>query len=412
MKTFRRIFGIVATLSLILAFASACILTDEKDDDTFSYLVLVQEKGTSNIIENATVFIEVKGKAPLIGPTDTYGYARIFVEAAYAGQPGNLRVDAQGYEPYRRGMDISKDALPDVIYLVPENGPQPTNTSFLPILLLPTPAATETATALPPTATPLPTSPTAKVVIILPSETPGSGSALPFADVKGVRMALVPAGDFLMGSANSDPDAGENEKPQRSVYLDAFYIDVNEVTNALYATCVAQGGCPQKPECLFYYNDPAYANHPVVCVDWEQANTYCKWRDSRLPSEAEWEKAARGTDGRLYPWGNNAPTCSLANYSGCVGDTRVVGSYPSGGGPYGVFDMAGNVWEWVQDWYSHTTYVNPLLRNPTGPGSGTVRALRGGSRTDHAWSMRTTNRNGLDPGTRNNTIGFRCARTP
>lgn len=416
MKAYCLIFRLVVVILLTLEVASACVNPQKNnEDEVFSYVVRVQESGEDNIIEDATVIIEVTGNVPLISHTDSTGYARISVSASYAEKRGRLRVEAAGHKSYWREMNISKGVLPDLIYLTSEGDPYHESSSAVvlstdtPVL----PTKTETAPPQPPTATFPPPTPTLEYSVITPTDTPRPvGLTSSIVIEKGVSMVFVPVGEFLMGSVNSDSNASENEKPQRSVYLDGFYMDIYEVTNTLYAECVANGGCPRKPGCLWYYADPTYANHPVVCVDWEQASTYCEWRGARLPSEAEWEKAARGTDGRIYPWGNNTPTCSLANYSGCVSDTRVVGSYSSGVSPYGLFDMAGNVWEWVQDWYSDATYTNSRLRNPTGPESGRARVLRGGSRTDYAWSMRTANRNGNDASTSNNTIGFRCARTP
>jgi formylglycine-generating enzyme required for sulfatase activity len=236
-------------------------------------------------------------------------------------------------------------------------------------------------------------------------------------DAKGVPMCLVPAGQFTMGSENGDDD----ERPVHTVYLDAFYMDKYEVTNARYAACVADGACTPPHEMSSftrssYYGNPQYADYPVINVDWYQAQAYCAWRGARLPTEAEWEKAARGTDGRTYPWGNNAPTCSLANFdpargNSCVGDTSAVGSYPAGASPYGIYDLAGNVWEWVADWYDENYYAVSPSRNPTGPSSGSYRALRGGSWNSSEDFVRASYRNGNVPDSWYNNIGFRCTRS-
>ena len=167
------------------------------------------------------------------------------------------------------------------------------------------------------------------------------------------------------------------------VYLDAFWIDRTEVTNAMYAMCVLAKKCPvpNKTSSLKrsdYYSNPLYADFPVINVTWTYADAYCTWAGRRLPSEAEWEKAARGTEGKDYPWGNTMPGCSLLDYSRCVGDTVAVGSYPLGASPYGALDMAGNAWEWVNDWYSNTYYNDSLRNNPLGPASGNGRVVRGG----------------------------------
>jgi eukaryotic-like serine/threonine-protein kinase len=229
-------------------------------------------------------------------------------------------------------------------------------------------------------------------------------------------MMLVPVGNFSMGS-----DTGENdEKPMHTVYLDAYYVDKYEVTNKLYKACVEAGVCqpPVKTSSVTrasYYANSQFDNYPVIYVDWNMANAYCEWRRARLPTEAEWEKAARGTDGRIYPWGANID-CPFANYSGsekgaCVGDTTPVGSYANGVSPYGVYDMVGNVWEWVNDWYSETYYQSSPTENPLGPDSGQGRVLRGGSWYSNDLDVRSASRDRYDPTSPNDNIGFRCSRS-
>lgn len=204
-------------------------------------------------------------------------------------------------------------------------------------------------------------------------------------DQRGVLMRLVPAGEFTMGS--EETVSPMEEKPAHEVYLDAFYIDKYEVTNRLYKACVDAGTC--QPPLDFssatrssYYGNPDFDNHPVIYVDWNMAKSYCEWRGAQLPTEAQWEKAARGTDARTYPWGEGV-SCDRANYwpkdEACIGDTTEVGTYESNASPYGVYDMAGNVMEWVGDWYSSKYYWDSPASNPLGPASGEERVFRGGS---------------------------------
>lgn len=250
----------------------------------------------------------------------------------------------------------------------------------------------------------------------LPSET-FTPSPIPteIVDGKGVSMVLIPSGVFTMG-ANSGPN---NEIPAHSVQLDSYYIDKFEVTNAQYQLCVVDGTCIAPSKTFSntrsnYYGNPQYADYPVIWVDWNMANQYCDWRgeETRLPTEAEWEKAARGTKERLYPWGDGID-CGYANLSGCVGDTASVGSYRSGKSIYGVYDMAGNVWEWVSDWLDERFYasVKATVDNTQGPSGGKLRVLRGGSFLSGQESLRTTMRYGGPNTYKAAGVGFRCARS-
>jgi formylglycine-generating enzyme required for sulfatase activity len=219
-------------------------------------------------------------------------------------------------------------------------------------------------------------------------------------------MVYVPAGEFLMGSTDDDPYAvDDDEKPQHAVYLDAFWIDRTEVTNAQYRQCVEWGAC-QAPR--YWDDDSSNApDQPVQWVSWHDAQAYAQWVGGRLPTEAEWEKAARGTDGRIYPWGNSVPDCSKANYHGCADSALSVGSHPEGASPYGALDMAGNVYEWVADWYGEDYYQRSPLRNPVGPDSGTARVLRGGAWFFGRDFARCAARVFYSPDSRNSGFGFR-----
>ena len=266
--------------------------------------------------------------------------------------------------------------------------------------------------------TPIPFTPTALIEIPFvpaPIASPKSLSAR-MTDSKGIEMALVPAGEFLMGSTSSDKQAGKDEMPQHKVFLDDYYIDLTEVTNTMYRACEKSGACKPPMDKTSssrssYYDDPEFEDYPVINVEWEQARSYCEWRGARLPSEAEWEKAGRGTEAEIYPWGDQTD-CSLANISKCADDTTKVGEYPSGASPYGPLDMIGNVWEWVQDWYLDTYYQSSPSQNPTGPASGEHRSMRGGSCSTTWENARGANRSWRSPSETNPFIGFRCARSP
>ena len=224
------------------------------------------------------------------------------------------------------------------------------------------------------------------------------------------EMVWVGGGEFLMGSRESEKDAEDDEHPQRRVHLDGFWIDKCEVTVGEYRRfCQATGREMTKAPRWGWIND-----HPVVNVTWDDAAAYAKWAEKRLPTEAEWEKAARGTDGRKYPWGNEEPGDGRCNLSGSKDGyerTAPVGRYPSGASPYGCLDMAGNVWEWCADWYDPGYYKSGPTRNPPGPSSGVSRVLRGGSWSNYARYTRCANRNLIHPTLRSvSGFGFRCAR--
>jgi formylglycine-generating enzyme required for sulfatase activity len=285
-----------------------------------------------------------------------------------------------------------------------------------PKLFAPAPTATPTLTATrEPTLTSAPTSTPA------PTETPTTAptptiTPLPaeIVDPQGVSMVLVPAGKFQMGSENGDM----NERPVHTVYLDTFYLDKFEVTNARYRACVQADGCKAPLQAISYtrpdyYDSEQFDNYPVIYANWEMAKQYCEWRGARLPTEAEWEKAARGTDRRLYPWGSTIDA-SYANYNLKVGDTTAVGRYESGKSIYGAYDMAGNVWEWVSDWFQDNYYVSlgENALNPQGPANGEDKVLRGGSFYYRDYFVRAANRGWSKPDDVGSGYGLRCAMSP
>ena len=242
-------------------------------------------------------------------------------------------------------------------------------------------------------------------------------------DPGGARQALtaetvhVPAGKFVMGS---DPGEGtRDERPEHVVRLDEYSIDVHEVTNAEFRACVVAGKCspPLHLSSLdrkTYFHERKFDDFPVIYVTWSQARTYCAWKGGRLPTEAEWEKAARGPapDEREYPWGDTPPDCAHANFGGaqgCVGDTDRVGARPLGASPFGLLDLAGNVWEWTADWFDSQYYARSPAENPPGPDHGSHRVIRGGCWLSDASSLRVTCRQAELPSTQAPNVGFRCA---
>lgn len=230
-----------------------------------------------------------------------------------------------------------------------------------------------------------------------------------FREKDSMWMVYVPAGEFEMGNAAGEDD----EKPLRQVYLDDYWIDKYEVTNWHYERCVSEGACIEPAQTGSsqqddYYYNPDFSRNPVIHVSWYQARDYCQWAGGDLPTEAQWEKAARGVDGRVYPWGNNNPDSARANFDQNTGDTMGTGWFERGESPYGAQDMAGNVWEWVLDWYG--PYDPADTNNPLGPNTGEFKVFRGGSWKDNAWDLRTTSRYAYEPSSSDyNTLGFRCA---
>jgi formylglycine-generating enzyme required for sulfatase activity len=231
-------------------------------------------------------------------------------------------------------------------------------------------------------------------------------------------MVEVPGGAFIMGCDTQDPHCEEDERPLHRVILDRTFIDRTEVTASAYRACVVDGACREpgkETECTFGVEDRS--DHPVNCVDWSQASEFCRWAGKRLPTEAEWERAARGVEGGLYPWGNEPEaSCTHAvmvedGGNGCGTDqTWPVGSKPKGLSPVGALDMAGNVWEWTADWYAHYSAGSQSV-NPRGPDSGTERVIKGGSWDDQSGApiLRAAARVGNAPETSGRYLGFRCA---
>jgi serine/threonine-protein kinase len=248
----------------------------------------------------------------------------------------------------------------------------------------------------------------------------------------GMTLIYVPEGEFWMGAPDSDANADKDERPRHKVYLDAFWIDRTEITIAMFERFVnatgylteaetrgesyvhnvngwevVEGATWQHP-----YGEWSDVNgmgaYPVGHISWADASAYCQWAGRRLPTEAEWEKAARGTDERMYPWGNDI-SCERAQFTGCNGDLRMAGATLEGASPYGALDMAGNQWEWVFDWYKPSYYSESPERNPTGPKAGGLHVQRGGSWLMEASFQRSTNRSGIVLDQTWQSDGFRCA---
>lgn len=226
------------------------------------------------------------------------------------------------------------------------------------------------------------------------------GSVNPYID--GSNLVAVPAGEFIMG-------ASEAGNPEHTVNLSDYWIYSTEVTNQQYALCVRMDQCtPPDLEDNLTYTDFDHANDPVAGVTYNQAMAYCEFVNGRLPTEAEWEKAARGPEGNIYPWGNETPFCDLGNFDNCVGEKTNVINYPDGKSYYGSLDMAGNVFEWVADWYDASYYNNSPKENPSGPEEGTVRSVRSSSFESNTDQIAIVVRNAEDPQNHRTDLGFRC----
>jgi formylglycine-generating enzyme required for sulfatase activity len=249
----------------------------------------------------------------------------------------------------------------------------------------------------------------------------------------GIVMVFIPPGKFTMGSNEGD----DIEKPSHDVEFDGYWMGKTPVTNMQYVSFLNDSGIDHKTGCNgercintnieskdshikctkeIYQLEPGCENHPVIAVSWYGAVEYCKWlskkigQEFNLPTEAQWENAARGSDQRKYPWGSKEPNIDLANFNRNIGKTTPVGSYPEGASPYGLMDMAGNVWEWCSDWYEAFYYKISPLKNPTGPNRGSNRVIRGGNWRREARFLRCTYRSHSQPSTRYVVLGFRLCQ--
>jgi eukaryotic-like serine/threonine-protein kinase len=326
-------------------------------------------------------------------------------------------------------VPINTEIVPSTTVVMPADTPIPPTSTPLPPTLT---SLSPTTTSIPPTNTPIyPTLPSD------PSKIPLAGSTS-IRKADHMAMVYIPAGEFIMGSSNNEPGSQANEKPQHNVYLDAYWMDQTEVTGSQFRKFVEANDYQTTAEFKgqafafveskgewqlvdganwmhpFGPDSNATNNHPVVQVSWQDASSYCEWVGGSLPSEQQWEKAARGTDGRIYPWGDTFDGTKL-NYcdSLCGGDqtftdgfkyTSPVGSYPSGASPYGIYDMAGNVWEWTADWYKGS-YAGKLSAQDAANPS---RVLRGGSWNHDKGGMRTAYRLLAPSVTVVDNFGFRC----
>ncbi|MEK6633292.1 MAG: SUMF1/EgtB/PvdO family nonheme iron enzyme [Nitrospirota bacterium] len=258
------------------------------------------------------------------------------------------------------------------------------------------------------------------VLVAAPVVTVAEGLEKEVKGKDGAPMVLIPEGPFPMGVPHGDRDGGRDEYPRHDVFVNNFYIDKFELTNSRYLEFVKATNhrIPQNPKNAtrnLWQGDTiteSLADRPVVNVDWADAQAYCQWAGKRLPTEAEWEKAAKGTADRRFPWGNVEPTNKHLNFNQqWIGEKTLmpVGSYELGKSPFGVYDMAGNVWEWVNDWYDAKYYEKSPAKNPTGPETGTKRVLRGSGWQNETPTVRIFTRVDSDPTIRNESTGFRCA---
>jgi formylglycine-generating enzyme required for sulfatase activity len=317
---------------------------------------------------------------------------------------------------------LTPTSLPASQTFTPESG-----AALIPPTETPTPSAS-------PNQAPSSTSTVTQTVLAAGSDTPETLAeptltlgATMVSDKDGMEMIYIPKGEFWMGCSPDSEYQGDYgchyDEEFHSVKLDAYWIDKTKVTNQQYAECVSKNQCD--PPLLAssynranYYGNSEFDDYPVVYVSWYQADQYCEWAGRRLPSEAEWEMAARGNEQPfIFPWGNEPPSCSEANFyadPACYEkrDTSNVNEHSDGASPYGVLDMAGNVWDWVQDFYDDDYYANSPEFNPTGPVFSPLHVVRGGCYSNIPYDLRVANRNAKAPEKQVYDIGFRCAKTP
>jgi formylglycine-generating enzyme required for sulfatase activity len=344
---------------------------------------------------------------------DTPGQHKLRVQA--------INVDERTSQPVTIVVEVLD---PSLFTTTPTLTPTSTGTPTL------TPTPTLTATRLPPTAAATPETVVPTTTITTTATPTPTAEITPQAPTAPSQMVYVPAGKFLMGS-NDDhvlqatewcgcgKDQFVDELYMHEVYVSAFYIDKYEVTNRQFLAFADAAGYVTDAEKKYEANTwrtaftPGKEDHPVVWMTWNDASAYCQWAGKRLPTEAEWEKAARGDDARLWPWGNEWDNTRLNMKQGMRGTTTKVGSFPGGASPYGAMDMGGNTWEWVNDWHSFTYYQNGVDRDqdPKGPEGGEDRVLRGGAFNNGMHDVRCANRHrggqmGYAP-----DHGFRCAKS-
>ncbi|KAA3664755.1 MAG: hypothetical protein DWQ04_04070 [Chloroflexi bacterium] len=300
---------------------------------------------------------------------------------------------------------------------------------------------TPTNTPTPPPATETPTPTPSHTPTVTPTETPDTMPKMILREQDGMQMVLIPADTFLRGSNEDDVLSASDEQPQREIQINDFYIDKYEVNVEQFAAFLKRLGTYQRAcdnrDCtaprnlagytnyleeqdlgdgtIQYFPMTGFANYPANHISWYGAKNYCQSVGARLPTEAEWEYAARGTDGRIYPWGNTAPDETLAVFqSDSFDNMKPVDALPDGASPFGILGMAGSLWEWTSDWYDETYYPEAPLNNPQGPETGFARVVRGGAwpYNNQVERIRTSNRYSLTPDFISSTVGFRCVRDP